>query len=318
MKTASNLFFYVSFSFLFIFSTPQAIAEDIAESFTDQFIAPLPIPSSTFPSDNLTTNNLTTKPSANSSSDPLRAAPNQEYRAKISIIIDDLGYQYAPAQTLTDLPYALTLAIIPFTPYSTAIAKLAQSKHKEVMLHAPMEALGPDQWEKGLTSTMNEHETIITLESMLKNVPYAKGVNNHGGSKLTQNQEHMDWLMKFLASKELYFIDSRTIASTVAASSAKSTGIAFSERDVFLDNVKSVDLIRIQIEKLLALALKQGHAIGIGHPYPETLESLAKELPKLQQSGIQLVNISELIQTTYSETQIFDKSLSFQPLRDAQ
>lgn len=296
MKKASNLFLVAALGILFIFSATTAIAEDIAESMPERFIAPPPITQSIPPS---------------ISSSAFDA--NQTYHARISIIIDDLGYQYAPAKTLIDLPYALTLAIIPFSPYSTAIANLAQSQHKEVMLHAPMEALGPDQWEKGLTSSMSENETVLTLESMLKNVPYAEGVNNHGGSKLTQNREHMDRLMNFLASKELYFIDSRTIASTVAASSAESAGIAFSERDVFLDNVKSVDLIRIQIEKLRVLALKQGHAIGIGHPYPETLESLAEELPKLQQYGIQIVKISDLIQANPPKTQTLDKALNYQP-----
>ncbi len=300
MKKASNLFIYVALGISFIFSATTAIAEDIAESLPERFIAPPPITQSI-------------PPSTNASSTTSAFDANPTYHARISIIIDDLGYQYAPAKTLIDLPYALTLAIIPFTPYSSAIANLAQSKHKEVMLHAPMEALGPDQWEKGLTSSMNENETVITLESMLKNVPYAEGVNNHGGSKLTQNREHMDRLMSFLASKELYFIDSRTIASTVAASSAESAGIAFSERDVFLDNVKSVDLIRIQIEKLRVLALKQGHAIGIGHPYPETLESLAEELPKLQQYGIQIVNISELIQAKPSKSQAFSYKPSMTP-----
>lgn len=227
--------------------------------------------------------------------DLAEAFPDSIYRAKISIIIDDFGYKFTTAQQFVSLPHALTLAIIPFTPYSTDIAQLAHKHQKEVILHAPMEALGEDKWEAGLTTAMDEIETFATIAEMLSDIPHAQGINNHGGSKLTQNRDHMDWIMAFLAQRGLYFIDSRTIASTTAASAAKDAEIAYSERDVFLDNEKSAELIRIQLEKLRTMALERGQAIGIGHPYPATLEVLTEELPKLRQYGIQLVNVSHLL-----------------------
>jgi polysaccharide deacetylase 2 family uncharacterized protein YibQ len=68
-------------------------------------------------------------------------------------------------------------------------------------------------------------------------------------------------------------------------------------RHVFLDNVHQVDAIKAQLETLLAKARKQGSAIGIAHPYPETLAVLTEELPKLEAAGIELVPVSTLIQT---------------------
>ncbi|MEW8145304.1 MAG: divergent polysaccharide deacetylase family protein, partial [Candidatus Thiodiazotropha endolucinida] len=55
--------------------------------------------------------------------------------------------------------------------------------------------------------------------------------------------------------------------------------------------------IRRQLDKLLLKARSQGHAIGIAHPYPKTLAVLQEELPKLKLQGIELVPVSELINT---------------------
>ncbi|MFL0800150.1 MAG: divergent polysaccharide deacetylase family protein [Agarilytica sp.] len=229
------------------------------------------------------------------SEDLMESFPEAALRAKISIIIDDLGYGYKPALGFTDLPYPITLAIIPFTPYGRDIAALAKNLQKEVMLHAPMETMGRGKWEAGLTVDMDEIETFTTINDMLSDIPHVQGVNNHGGSRLTQDRDRMSWIMSFLAERELYFVDSRTIASSIAEEAARNAQIAYSARDVFLDNDKSPELIREQLHKLQTIALEQGRAIGIGHPYAETLEILTEELPLLNQQGIKLVKVSELL-----------------------
>ncbi len=227
--------------------------------------------------------------------DLMESFPQAALRAKISIIIDDLGYGYKPALGFADLPHPITLAIIPFTPYGSDIAALAKSHQKEVMLHAPMETMGRKKWEEGLTVDMDEIETFSTINDMLSDIPHVQGVNNHGGSRLTQDRDRMSWIMAFLAERELYFVDSRTIASSIAEEAARDAQIAYSARDVFLDNEKSPEMIREQMNKLRTIALEQGRAIGIGHPYTETLEMLIEELPLLNEYGIKLVKVSELL-----------------------
>ncbi|WP_188150794.1 divergent polysaccharide deacetylase family protein [Teredinibacter waterburyi] len=215
--------------------------------------------------------------------------------ARIAIIIDDLGYQWERDQKIVELSYPLTLAIIPFTPYGKRLAALGHSRNHEIMLHAPMETLGATTWEDGLTSRMSQQEMLTMSAKMLADIPYIKGVNNHGGSKLTQTQPHMDWLMTLLSEQELFFIDSRTSAASVALATAKSHGVATAKRDVFLDNQRDVSAIEQQLVKLEMIARKRGIAVGIGHPYPETLAALQSTLPQLERAGIELVYVSELL-----------------------
>jgi len=213
----------------------------------------------------------------------------------VAIIIDDLGYRMQPALDLLTLQTPITFSIIPFTPYGKKMAELAHSQNREIMVHAPMETLEPRPWEPSLNEAMNHQGMLEMSQSMLSAVPYARGLNNHGGSLLTQRQEHMDWLMQILSSEQLYFVDSMTTADSVAGSRAQRAGVMHYQRDVFLDNERDVEAIGKQLAKAETIAQERGYALVIGHPYPETLEVLRTQLPALSER-VTFVNVSELLQ----------------------
>ena len=218
---------------------------------------------------------------------------------RIAIIIDDLGHSLYLGQQALDLPGALTYSVLPQLRYSSTIAQRAHKRGKEVMLHLPMQTtdgrrLGPG----GLLKVQNRTEFARRVRDNLATVPYASGVNNHMGSLLTQDEGAMRWLMQELRCFHgLYFVDSRTDMRSVARAQAREAGLANAARDVFLDNVRDVRYVRRQLEVLIARARSQGTAIGIGHPHPATLAVLAQELPRLAAQGIQLVPVSELVET---------------------
>jgi hypothetical protein len=167
------------------------------------------------------------------------------------------------------------------------------------MLHLPMQAsdgrpLGPG----GLHDGMSREEFAREVRVNLAAVPHVSGVNNHMGSLLTREPVAMRWLMQDLRCfYDLYFVDSRTDVRTVAREFAHEAGLANAKRDVFLDNEQNREYVRAQVRRLIGRARKQGTAIGIGHPYPETLAVLAEELPGLADQGIQLVPVSRLVET---------------------
>ena len=61
-------------------------------------------------------------------------------------------------------------------------------------------------------------------------------------------------------------------------------------RDIFLDNDRALASIRRQLARTVARARGHGHAIAIGHPYPETLDALESWLPRLAAQGLVLVS----------------------------
>ncbi|MBT3053446.1 MAG: divergent polysaccharide deacetylase family protein [Candidatus Thiodiazotropha sp. (ex Codakia orbicularis)] len=221
------------------------------------------------------------------------ASPNP---VKIALIIDDLGNQKDAGERALALPGAVTYSFLPQTPFAWQLASKAHASNKEVMLHQPMESDNGNPLGNGaLTLTMSREHFIHTLQRNIASVPYVAGVNNHMGSLLTRDPTAMRWLMSELRASGLYFIDSRTTDATVAERVAGKNLIAASRRHVFLDNIQEEVEIRRQLEQLLLKARSQGHAIGIAHPYPQTLSVLQEELPKLKRQGVELVPVSELI-----------------------
>lgn len=228
-------------------------------------------------------------------------APNSHIMA---IVIDDIGYKRQEGERTLSLPGKLTVAVLPFTPYAKTLAQQAPAQNKEVMLHAPMEPKKLSYWGEGLTSAMTRTQLQHDFIAMINDIPNLMGVNNHMGSGLTENTQIMEWLMAELPARGLYFIDSRTSAKSAAYNAAQKLGIPAYKRDIFLDNNRNINDINTQFDQLIETTLNKGMALGIGHPYPETLAVLEQRMPELKKLGIELVTVSELLNARSHRTEL--------------
>jgi uncharacterized protein len=217
---------------------------------------------------------------------------------RLAIIIDDLGSDLAPAEKILSLPYPLTLSILPGKEHSVEIAEEAFRRGDQVILHLPMEAEGnavkPEAVELRVGMSAEEVDSVVS--DMLASVPYAIGVNNHEGSRATADPQLMAEVMSVLRARNLFFVDSRTTAATVAFDAASQAGVPAASRKVFLDDVEAREAVLGQLDLAARDATRDGSAIAIGHPHPVTLAALAEGLPKLQAQGIRLVFVSSLVQ----------------------
>ncbi|PIP81144.1 MAG: hypothetical protein COW84_01460 [Gammaproteobacteria bacterium CG22_combo_CG10-13_8_21_14_all_40_8] len=218
-------------------------------------------------------------------------------RPKIAIIIDDLGTNWKNANKVLSLPWQVSASILPFTQYANKIALISKEQNRAILLHAPMEAeknnqlLGPG----ALFLSMNPWHLLKQLRQDILDIPGVEGVNNHMGSKMTQELGTMRWVMGLLKWQGLYFIDSRTSDQSVAQQVAQSMGIENTRRNVFLDDDIDSVAINKQFDRLEQLATKNGSAVAIGHPHDETLRVLKNRLLGLEQSGYELVSIRDLV-----------------------
>lgn len=216
--------------------------------------------------------------------------------AKLAIIIDDLGNQYKSGMRAVNLNAPLNLAFLPLTPYAKTLSSRAYKKGHLNMLHQPMQSmsgalLGPG----GLSVSTPKKQYKAILERNLASITQPKGINNHMGSLLTQNQKAMDTLMPLIKKTGLFFIDSKTSANSVAEKTAKKYDITTAHRHVFLDHIRKTEFIDQQFTQALNIAKKQGFAIVIGHPYSKTLAYLEKQLPTLYLYDIELVRLDEYL-----------------------
>ncbi len=216
--------------------------------------------------------------------------------AKVVIIIDDMGMGSSTPKVIP-LPGPLTLSYLPYADSLPGQTRLAKAAGHELMIHVPMEPMkgtldpGPDV----LTSGMEKQDLQAALNKALKSFEGYVGINNHMGSKLTQDPEAMKLVMAVLEKHGLLFVDSKTIHSSLAGQTAASFNLPYAERDVFLDHNPDLDSVRSSLRKLEIIARTQGSAIAIGHPRPDTLQALKEWLPTLKEKGLTLVPVSAVV-----------------------
>ncbi|MCK4648374.1 divergent polysaccharide deacetylase family protein, partial [bacterium] len=232
---------------------------------------------------------------------PIQRLILEQPKARVAIIIDDLGMGGRATRELLSINRPLNFSILPFLPHSKATAIKAKKKGFLIMLHLPMEPKGypapdKDPGKGAILMSTPRKEIAEIIAQDLSNIPYIQGVNNHTGSRLTEDKEMMSLILKELKKRNLFFVDSKTSPNSVAYREARKLGLKCGERDVFLDNEIDFDYIKGQIRLLARIALKEGQAIGIGHAHSLTARAIRESIPELENQGIEFVLVSELLE----------------------
>jgi polysaccharide deacetylase 2 family uncharacterized protein YibQ len=227
-----------------------------------------------------------------------RAIPGapSDGRPLIAIIIDDMGVDRARTRRAAALPAPITFAFLPYAPDVGQQAATARRAGHEIMLHMPMEPEGrEDPGPQALLTSLAGEESRRRLAAQLERLGPVAGANNHMGSRFTADRGAMQPVLAELASRGLYFIDSRTTAATVATDMARAAGIPAASRDVFLDNETVAAAVRARLAEAETIARRRGAAIAIGHPHDATLAAIAAWLPEARVRGFALVPASAVV-----------------------
>ncbi len=212
-------------------------------------------------------------------------------RPKLAIIIDDVGVK-AHVDSIKNLGIPITMSFLPPSKFRPNTPSLA-SKERIYMVHLPLEAQSYSAEEP---DTLRVSDSASKISARIKYIkakfPRVSYINNHTGSKFTQNELAMNRLIYALKSNNINFIDSRTTAKTKAPRVMKNLGLSYVSRDVFLDHYHDKKSIKKAIKQSIAFAKKHGTAIAIGHPHKNTIAALSesKELFK----EVELVYIDKL------------------------
>ena len=216
---------------------------------------------------------------------------------RLAVIIDDLGNDLLIARDLVSIAAPLTFAIMPFRPFSAAVAERATLAGREVLLHLPMEAdSGKEFGAQGVLHVTAPHDEILRLvDESVAALPQAVGVNNHLGSRFTADRERMQWVLARLKENNLFFIDSKTSPDSVACDVAKTVAVPCATRQIFLDDADDEQRVRKQIAAAVELARRRGDVIAIGHARAATVAALRASLSEALRVGVDIVPASALV-----------------------
>lgn len=217
-------------------------------------------------------------------------------RPKIAIVLDDLGLNIARTQRTIDLPKEINLSFLPYGARSAKLAREARAAGHEILVHVPMEPHGQqDPGDDALKTGMSGQEVTNALARNLAQLDGYVGINNHMGSRFTEDVRALLPVMKSLNERGLIFLDSRTSQASAAAKVGQAAGVPTLGRDIFLDHAQGPDNLLNQLDLLETIARRSGSAIAIGHPHDMTLEVLEVWVRGLDAKGIDLVPLTALL-----------------------
>lgn len=218
-------------------------------------------------------------------------------RGKIVLILDDVGFDHQPLHAAMNIDPNINFSVLPNARRAADVANLLHQHGFEVLCHLPME---PEQFPRvspgtgAVLTSMSDSEIAQTTRANVEAVPYARGVNNHMGSRATADRRVMESVLSALP-EGMYFIDSRTTGTSVAVAVARQMSVRTASRNVFLDDVPTDAAVRQQLRELAREAEQHGVAVGIGHMYPATVRVLVADVPALRRQGFLFIRASQAV-----------------------
>lgn len=217
------------------------------------------------------------------------------------IVIDDFGNNGRGTQEIMELPFKVTVAVMPFLKYTKSDAERAHAAGHEVIVHMPMEALGGQKMGLGpgaITTNLSEDEIRKRVHAAIDDVPHAVGMNNHMGSKVTVNPRVMRVILEVCKERGIYFLDSHTNYRSIVGKVAEEVKIPSLENHIFLDDIHKASAIKKQF-KLMRTHLKDHNiCIAIGHVGTAghvTAAVVKEQMEEMSRDRIAFKKVSEVL-----------------------
>jgi polysaccharide deacetylase 2 family uncharacterized protein YibQ len=220
-------------------------------------------------------------------------------RPRVAIVVAGLGLSSGVTEAaIQSLPSGVTLA---FAPYSAKLGEWMRSAREaghEVLLNLPMEPLdfpivdpGPKALLTSLTIEENQERLLWTLS---RGVGYV-GVADFMGSRFNMSREHLKPVLEALHSRGLLYVDSRSAPRSLSPGLAAEVGLPATIGSETIDEPAARDAIDARLAALERAARNDGRAVGMGSPYPVTIERLAAWLSGIEARGLALAPVSAVV-----------------------
>jgi len=229
----------------------------------------------------------------------------REYEpARLLLVVDAFG----PAENdslireFMKLGVQFTGAVLPRTKGTRDWSeRLAKGGH-DVLAQLPMEPMNYPQRDPGPGAVLVDMPAGQIQREVKKNlgdVPGAVGATSYMGQMALADETVMGAVMTELKRAKVFYLDARTIPTSVAADRAAREGVLCFRIDSVLEapgrydaEVKAMNRL---LDDAIDLARRRGYAIVLAHPDRASLDVLKRAVPKLKRSGVRFQPVSTLL-----------------------
>jgi len=223
-------------------------------------------------------------------------------RPRVAILLAGLGTSDAATEAaIQGLPGAVTLAFWPYSERLDYWIRLARAAGHEVLLNLPMEPENYPTFDPGpktLLTSLSPQQNVERLEWALSRVTGYVGVADYMGSRFTASRRDLEPVLETLNRRGLVFVDSRATTRSLAPEIAYVMGLPWAANSRFLDDAQvSRAAIDGKLRELEQIARSSKRALGIGAPYPVTLERINAWAITLAEKGIALAPVTAILES---------------------
>lgn len=221
--------------------------------------------------------------------------------ARIAILLRGLGRDDRnSSDAVTKLPPAISLAFMPYAGGAQQWAKKATEQGHEVIVQLPLEPTdypvnnpGPET----LLASSSPDENASRLGAILARFDGYSGVTNFLGGRMLQSKNALRPILEELKSRGLIYVGEGNNSHAVVRGLAGEIGLRYGGANVMIDAQPTPAAIQAALERLVAIARKDGSAIGLGYASRATIEQLEAWARTLAGHGVTLVPVGTLAQT---------------------
>jgi polysaccharide deacetylase 2 family uncharacterized protein YibQ len=219
-------------------------------------------------------------------------------RPRIAIVISGLGQSAAVTEAaIQTLPGSVTLAFNPYGQRLEYWVARARAAGHEVLVMVPMEPVNypaNDPGPQTLLTTLSAPENRERLNWSLSRFPGYVGVLSLAGSNYTTAPESLRPTLEDIRARGLMFVDMRTSLRSSAFRVAGDIGVPRAFNNRVIDIQASKDEIDRKLDDLVKIATTSGFAVGVGQPYPATVERVLAFVRSAEERGLAIAPVSAI------------------------
>ena len=138
--------------------------------------------------------------------------PAAKNGAQLIFVFDDGGQNLAHLKPFLQLPFPITVAVLPQISHSVESAAQVRASGNEVILHQPMQSVNAsvNPGPGAIKPEMSDEQIKTILFNNINEIAPIAGMNNHEGSGITADAEKMAVILQMASEEGIYFLDSRT------------------------------------------------------------------------------------------------------------
>ena len=218
-------------------------------------------------------------------------------KPRVAILLAGLGLSASQTQAAIQLPGEISLGFLPHAPGLAPKLAEARAAGHEVLLHLPMEPRNypnDDPGPHALLTSLTPAANLERLEwSLSRGVGYV-GVVNRTGARFAESDTDLRPVLLSLRDRGLMYLDASEAAGRNALKLADELRVPRTGIDLRIDTEAARGAIDARLAELEQIARQTGQAIGLGEPFPVTIERLGQWAATLPAKGIELAPVSAI------------------------